>query len=372
MSKRRLPAEWEKQAAVLLSFPRPDGDYGAFAEAAARQHLNLCATICQVCPVILVASDLAFFKAVYEELASPSAGNENGSALYRNGRADLSITQFGHPLFVIELAGDDVWARDFGPISVIEDQEIKMIDYVFNGWGGKYNAELDNTVTSRLINAGIIKPATFQQSKLVLEGGSIESDGAGTVMSTRKCLLHPGRNPGLSEAEILTILRRDLGAEQVLMLSSGHLENDDTDAHIDTIARFAPGGRIVYQGCQDPQDVHYADFQRMAKELAAFADTSGKAYQLYELPWPPPTYSREDGRRLPASYANFLVINGMVICPAIHKKSDPEAKAVLERAFPDHLVKFVAADYLLEQHGSVHCLTMNIPLTQDSRVVPII
>ncbi|PHI20051.1 agmatine deiminase [Lewinellaceae bacterium SD302] len=359
-----LPPEWHPQQVVLLSFPRRGGDYGELSIPTARQHLDLCATICQYTPVILVLSDQKLFNQVWTER------NEKEVRGPENIRFDRIIYAFRYPLYLVYLDTNDVWARDFGPITIIENGRATVCDFTFNGWGEKYPAELDNAVTRGLVARAILYGAQYNPLPLVLEGGSIESDGAGTVMSTSKCLFHTRRNSHHSREELIMLLKRFLGIRQLLLLDYGHLENDDTDGHIDTLARFAPGNVIVYQACDDPDDEHYNEFQRMAQQLATFKNTEGVNYELLPLPWPSPVYSQEDRRRLPASYANFLITNGAVIVPAIDKKSDPEAVAVLQRAFPDRSIVLQSADFLLEQHGSIHCLTMQIPAIPGCPVVP--
>lgn len=361
---KRLPAEWEAQQAVVLSFPRRAGDYGDFIFAAADQHLDLCKTICRFVPVVLLVDDTELFDEVWakrEEQVTEGSGN---------ARFDRVIHLTSHPLYLVHLPTNDVWARDFGPITLIENGKPLICDFQFNGWGQKYPADADNAVTAALVRRNIMPESSYLPLQFVLEGGSIESDGAGTVMSTSKCLLHPKRNTGLSRTAIIKQLKQILGAQQILLLDHGHLTNDDTDAHIDTIARFAPDNTIVYQGCDDSEDSHFQDFQKMAAQLATFKNAVGEPYELMALPWPPAVFSREDGRRLPASYANFLITNDAVVVPAIHEKSDLEAVAVLQRAFPDRLIVLQPADYLLEQHGSIHCLSMQLPLIPDCPAVP--
>lgn len=365
---KRLPAEWELQQLVLLSFPRKSGDFGVLTNEVAMQHLELCATICRFTTVLLIVADRALFEQSLAKMSLQTSESEHRIEELE-AIADDVVRGFPYPLYMIELPTDDVWARDFGPITMLEAGKATICDFTFNGWGNKYPAELDNQITRALKVKGLFEQATFNEIPLVLEGGSIESDGAGTIMSTSKCLLNPERNPGLTIENIKNELKAALAADQILLLDHGHLKNDDTDAHIDTIARFAPDNAIVYQACDDPEDSHYADFQAMAAQLKGFKNTAGEAYKLYALPWPPPTHSQEDGRRLPAAYANFLITNGAVIVPAINEKSDLEAVAVLERAFPDHLIVLQPANYIVEQHGSIHCLTMQIPLIPECPVV---
>lgn len=381
--QRRMPAEWERQSAVLLSFPRAAGDWGSLAQEVADQHLALVLSIAQYTPVTLIVADAELL-----ELSRQRSGRGDLSPLgtllqpnsrqseetdtsfvgSRRGKASLVAQdelpqawwkpQQSHPIRLCFLAANDVWARDFGPISIEENGQRKLLNFTFNGWGNKFDASLDNTLTERLHLAGVFGELVLESIPLVFEGGSIESDGQGTLLSTTQCLLSPERNPHLSQAEISAQLLDALGAHRILYLDHGHLEGDDTDAHIDTLARFASEDTIVYQACDDPEDSHYAAFQAMEAQLRSFRRSNGWPYRLLALPWHPPTYSREDGRRLPGTYANFLITNGAVLLPTAGHPRDAEALAVLEQAFPDRRILPTPAHYFVEQHGSVHCLTM--------------
>lgn len=377
--KNRLPAEWSPQEFVIMSFPRSDGDYGILTNEVAIQHLALACCIAQFTPVLMVVADLPLFNLVSQrirknittKLKGPEFQSSVLSLAWAKHQDIQRCTGFEFPLFRVELATNDVWARDFGPLTICDGLGNRVVlDFTFNGWGNKYPAELDNAITRQLHHLGVFGAAQLQSVDLVLEGGGIESDGAGTIMATRQCLFNNNRNPNRTEAEIMHILKTAFNAKELLLVEHGYLENDDTDAHIDTIVRFAPNNVIVYQACDDPSDPHYTDFRAMAEQLRSFTNAEGQAYTCLPLPWPEPVYSRIDGRRLPASYANFLVTNGAVIVPAINKKSDPEAVAVLQRAFPDHLIVLQPTDYLLEQYGSIHCLTMQFPASQGSQAAP--
>lgn len=369
MNKRRMPAEWERQTAVILSFPRREGDWGNLVNKITHQHLELISKIAEFTPVILLVAD--------PELLQESLRKANldwqSSSTYPLIQGDINsnnITVTGehwylfrlskrlHPILCIPEPMNDVWARDFGPITIFENEQLTLLDFTFNGWGGKYSAELDNLATRALHQRGAFGNVPLATLALVLEGGSIESNGAGTIMTTSKCLLHPGRNPHLSKSEITSKLKSYLGAEQVLYLENGHLIGDDTDAHIDTLARFIKPDTIAYQSCDDVQDVHYAGFKRMEAELRTFRQLDGKPYNLIPLPWHPPVFSEEDGRRLPASYANFLITNKGVLVPGASPGTDIIAAAVLKKALPNHKINICPAAYFLEQHGSIHCLTM--------------
>jgi agmatine deiminase len=337
----RLPAEWEAQAGVMLTWPHPHGDWGAALSAAHVAFAELVAAVVRFEPVLITCYDDTQLAAVQETLAA------RGVPLDRIG-------------FVL-CPSDDVWARDHGPITVYQEGALPtLVDFTFNGWGGKFPAALDNQVTRRLHAAGAFGSVDCRRIDWVLEGGSIESDGQGTILTTRRCLLTDTRNLGVSQRHVEMQLRDRLGAQRVLWLEHGALEGDDTDSHIDMLARFCDLDTIAYTGCDDPSDAHYAELKAMEAELQALRTLRGAPYRLLPLPWPRPAYA-EDGHRLPLSYANFLIVNGGVIAPSYGDPADDQALAVLRQAFPEREVVAVPALPLIVQHGSLHCVSMQIP-----------
>jgi agmatine deiminase len=257
-------------------------------------------------------------------------------------------------------ASDDTWARDHGGITVETASGPQLLDFIFNGWGNKFSASRDNQITSCLHQAKVFGEAPIHSIPLVLEGGSIESDGKGTLLTTSACLLSPERNPHLSKDEIEKALTQFLGAQNILWLDHGALEGDDTDAHIDTLARFCQEDTIAYVACDDPTDPHYKELRAMQRQLAGFRQKNGKPYRLIPLPWPAACYAA-DGHRLPATYANFLITNGALIVPIYGLPQDEEALKILEQTFPEREVVGVNCRPLIEQHGSLHCVTMQYP-----------
>jgi agmatine/peptidylarginine deiminase len=262
-------------------------------------------------------------------------------------------------LHIYQVESNDVWVRDHGPITVFRGGRPVHLDFVFNGWGGKFEAGLDNRITRNLAAQGALT-AQVETFDFVLEGGAIEVDGAGTLLTTERCLLAPTRNPQLNKTQIEDFLKPRLGVERVLWLRHGDLLGDDTDGHIDTIARFCDAGTIAYQACEDKDDAHYEDLQAMAAELAVFRRADGEPYKLVPLPLPAPIYD-EDGRRLPAGYANFLIINGAVLVPVYGDSNDEQALSRLRPCFPDREVIGIDCSALIQQYGSLHCVTMQIP-----------
>lgn len=262
-------------------------------------------------------------------------------------------------VILAEVPTNDTWCRDFGPITVQRDGTPVLLDFGFNAWGLKFAADLDNQVTRRLHAQGVFGKTPLVTQGLVLEGGSLESDGAGTLLTTSRCLLSPNRNPHLNRDQIAAQLTEQLGLQRVLWLEHGELEGDDTDAHIDTLARFAPDDTIVYQGCDNPDDCHFAALQAMEQELAGLRTADGRPYRLLPLPWPKPVY--DGSRRLPATYANYLVINGAVLVPTYGDAVDPAALEVIGSAYPGRDIIGIDARALIAQGGSIHCLTMQLP-----------
>ena len=256
---------------------------------------------------------------------------------------------------------NDTWARDHGFISLVNDQgQRRLLDYQFNGWGEKFPAELDNAINRRLYDEGRIKGEYIDCLDFVLEGGSIESDGKGTIFTTSGCLMAPHRNQPLTKEEIESRLLRDLHARRILWIDHGNLTGDDTDGHIDTLVRICPDDTLLYMGCENPQDEQYEALQRMEEQLRTFRTLEGKPYRLIKLPIPRPIVF--EGDRLPATYANFLVINGAVLCPTYNQPDlDAEALRLIREAFPGREIVGIDCRSIIKQHGSLHCCTMQYP-----------
>jgi len=334
-----LPPEWAPQSSVMLTWPRREGDFARHFEAVERNFTAIAVAIAR-----------------HENLHVNVAQDAPGLA--------ARLVAAGVPnerLQVYAMPNDDVWARDHGPITVVRDGKLLHLDFTFNGWGGKFPAERDNALTGRLITVGAWK-APVESVDFVLEGGAIEVDGTGTLLTTERCLLAPTRNPTLDKTAIEKVLRDKFGVSRILWLKHGDLLGDDTDGHIDTIARFCDAHTIAYQGCEDRDDPHYADLAAMAAELAAFRTAEGKPYKLVPLPLPAAMHDPDDGRRLPAGYANFLIINGAVLAPVYgDAKNDAVALERLRPRFPGREVVPIECRALIHQYGSLHCVTMQIP-----------
>lgn len=333
----RLPAEWEPQSAVLIAWPHADTDWADRLGEVEETYIALVAAITRFQPVLICVAD--------DDLQAYSR------ARLASARVDMSQVRF------VEIAYDDTWLRDSGPITLRGNGDFHLLDFRFTGWGGKFDASRDDRLVEGLHEAGTFLNSSRQSIDFALEGGAIDSDGAGTLLTTWTCLHE--RHPDSDRDELGTRLAEWLHQDRVLWLDHGYLEGDDTDAHVDTLARFAAQDAIVFQGCDNPTDSHYVELQAMAAELAALRTRDGLPYRLFPLPWAQPIV--DDGRRLAASYANFLIVNGAVLVPAYGDAADPLAAAVLEEAFPDREIVPVPCRSLIWQNGSLHCITMQLP-----------
>lgn len=339
MTDLLFPAEWHKQDAILLTWPHQDSDW--------HEHLADVESV-----YLDILGQLSHSQDILIQL-HPSIDFDTLSKRFEQEGINQARCH------LIPLSSSDTWARDHGPITVLKAGHPCLYDFTFNGWGSKFEADLDNALNQSMADKGVFD-APMESIDWVLEGGSIETDGAGTLMTTRQCLLNTNRNGTATEADVAQRLKQWFGIEQIIWLESGALEGDDTDAHIDTLARFAPGQRIVYQGCDDAQDPHYAALQRMVSELEQARASSGEAYELIALPWPDAQFN-DAGDRLPATYANFLICNQVVLAPCYGVRQDEPALSTLSRAFPEHRVIGINCRALIEQYGSLHCITMQLP-----------
>jgi agmatine/peptidylarginine deiminase len=268
-----------------------------------------------------------------------------------------------HNLILVQLDSNDTWARDHGPITMIDHGNAILHDFQFNGWGLKFPAFLDNQLTTELYKKGIFqRDATYvNRLNFVLEGGSFESDGQGTLLTTEKCQLSKNRNEKFSKSEIEDYLIKTFDIQRVLWLSSGYLAGDDTDSHVDTLARFCDEKTIAYVKCDDPSDEHFDQLKQMEAEIGSFKSLDGSAYRLIELPMAE-YVEDESGRRLPATYANFLIINNKVLLPFYSTGKDEIARNALQSAFPSREVIGIECSTLIKQYGSLHCVTMQFPV----------
>jgi agmatine/peptidylarginine deiminase len=333
----RLPAEWESQSAILIAWPHADTDWAARLGEVEDTYVALVAAITRFQPVVICVAD--------DDLQTYA------EARLRSARVDMAKVRF------VPAEYDDTWLRDTGPITLRDGGRYKLLDFRFTGWGGKYEASRDDRLVGELSGMNLFHNYFVQTIDFALEGGAIDTDGAGTLLTTWQCLHE--RHPQASREELSQRLAGWLKQDRVLWLDHGYLEGDDTDAHVDTLARFAPDNAIVFQACDDPNDSHHAELTAMGDEIAALRTRDGQPYRLYPLPWAEPIL--DDGRRLAASYANYLILNGAVLMPSYGDRSDNAAAAVLARAYPDREIVQVPCRSLIWQNGSLHCITMQLP-----------
>ena len=316
-------AEWEPQRGVQLTWPHKDTDW---------------------------APILPEITAVYEEMAREISKRE---ALLIVAPKELQSELLPLTSYLLPLTSNDTWARDHGFITVEETSDLILLDFKFNGWGEKFPADLDNQINKQLFDKGLVKGVYEDHLDFVLEGGSIESDGKGTIFTTACCLLAPHRNQPLTAQQIEDRLKEYLGAERIVWLHHGSLIGDDTDGHIDTLVRICPDDTLLYTG----GDEAHPDLYEMEHELQTLRTIEGQPYRLLKLPLPRPIY--DEGDRLPATYANYLVINGAVLVPTYNQPDlDQEAMHVIQQAFPDREIVGIDCRAVIKQHGSLHCCTM--------------
>ncbi len=340
-----LLPEWTPQSGVMLTWPH--------------EHSDWFATLAEVEPVFVeIARQISLHERVVIACWDEQHLVHVEQLLKHAGAAPDKISLYAVP-------SNDTWARDHGPITVLEQGNTpRLLDFTFNGWGCKFDAGLDNQLTDRLHAAGAFHATPLQNIDVVLEGGSIEVDGAGTLLTTRRCLMSPMRNPHLNQQQVESLLGQLLGVNRFLRLDNGYLAGDDTDSHIDTLARFCDARTIAYVACDDHNDEHYPELKAMEKELKAFRTRDDQPYHLVPLPWPQAKFD-EDGHRLPATYANFLIINGAVLVPTYDDPADEAALARIKDCFPLREIIGIPCLPLIMQHGSLHCVTMQLGAVKE-------
>ena len=327
---RRLPAEWEKQSFLQFTFPHKDSDWADLLPEVTQCFVEIISKASQFQDILIICDNI---KRVH--------------SLFNNHRN----------IFCIQNPSNDTWARDHGGISIYENENPVILDFEFNGWGNKFNARYDNQITRKLFDMEAFTNCNLKSIPFILEGGAIETDGNGTLLTTSQCLLNRNRNPEFSKKEMEAFLNKELGINSFLWLDYGYLAGDDTDSHIDTLARFCNEKTIIYQGCRNPNDEHYIELLKMKQQLQSFYKSDKKPYTLVELPFPDACTDMK-GNRLPASYANFTIINDAVLLPVYGVSQDQEAIKIIKRCFPKRKIIDINCRVLIEQHGSLHCITM--------------
>lgn len=330
-----LLPEWAEQAAVLMAWPHESTDWQPWLAAIQQDYVALAAAIAQEVPPIILCQDDAHRQLILQQLGD----------------------RCQHDPHTIIAPYNDTWCRDYGPITLGAAGKVQMLDFCFNGWGDKYDAGLDNQINRSLSQ---VWQADLTTLDFELEGGSIETDGQGTLLTTTHCLLDSNRNNDLSDAEIEAYVLEKLGLQRALWLHRGALFGDDTDSHIDNLARFTSADTIVYAICREPGDPHTEHLQAMEAELKAFRQPNGEPYKLHGIHIPEPQYD-ENGKRLPGSYINFLIVNNSVIVPVFDCPQDKAALETLQACFPGKRLLPVPGKNLIKQYGGPHCATMQLP-----------
>ncbi|MCR4772806.1 MAG: agmatine deiminase family protein [Prevotella sp.] len=343
MNNYILPAEWHRQEAVIITWPHEDTDWRDYLD-------EITATMVQMAKAIAKHERLIIAAQYPERLIAKLDSKLNADEMLNVG--------------IYRIDNDDTWARDHGFITLLPENgsgKRKLLDFRFNGWGEKFAAEKDNEINANLFEQGAIAGEYEDNLDFVLEGGSIESDGKGTVFTTSQCLLAPNRNQPMDKEQIEVELKKRLHAERVVWLDYGNLIGDDTDGHIDTIVRVCPDDTLLYIKCDDKDDEQYADFKKLEDQLKTLRTIDGKPYKLVALPFTKAI--SYDGERLPATYANFLIINDAVIVPTYNQEeADRKAMDTIAKVFPDREIIGIGAGVIIRQHGSIHCLTMQVPV----------
>lgn len=330
--------EWELKGRILLAFPHLQTDWAGILPEAVEQYRRIIRAFLENGErLIIVAPDTDWVKEQLDDI-------------------DYSNVEF------FQIPTNDTWTRDYGPIAVERHDRVRALDFGFNGWGLKFAADKDNLVNLHMEQARYMPVGMYRNCReFILEGGSLETDGEGTLLTTSKCLLSPNRNGGGTKHEIGERLTRELGVDHILWLDYGALMGDDTDSHIDTLCRMAPGNTILFTGCRNMDDPQFEELLHMRAQLSLFRNSEGEAYNLVELPLPDAIYD-EDGNRLPATYANYLVTSKTLYMPTYGQPAnDLLACQTVKIAFPGHKVVPIDCRTLIRQHGSLHCSTMMVP-----------
>lgn len=323
----RAYAEWEKQELIFLSLPHKNSDWKPYLNEILDSYEELVAAIVPFQKVVLICPDEEIFNSRF---------------------AKFDNVEF------IKIDTDDTWIRDYGMIDVENGDKILSYDFKFNAWGGKFESSKDNAVNLELTKHF---KSDLREVDFILEGGSIEFDGQGTLLTTETCLLNDNRNSKFNKEQIEAKLKELFGLKRVIWLKHGFIKGDDTDSHVDTLARFISPDTIAYACTDDKNDEHYEELEKMKQELEA---TGSK---LLELPLPKAKFY--EGKRLGCTYANFIFVNGALIVPTYN---DPNDKIVLERlakALPDHKIIGVNSLVFVRQNGSLHCSSQNRFLRRD-------
>ncbi len=333
----RLPAEWEPQSAVMLTWPHKNSDWQDRLEAIEQVYMQICKTIASYQHCIIVCLDETHQKHIKSCLNSIDTNVQNC-------------------IFYI-CKSNDTWCRDYAALTTLNSEQLTLNNFIFNGWGNKYDASFDNAMTQSLYDIGMFETNNVNNHDFVLEGGSIETDGQGALLTTAACLMK--RHTDKTREEINNYLNTSFGTNHILWLEHGSLSGDDTDCHIDNLARFSDPTNIIYAACDNPDHPDFAPLESMKAELEKLKKADGTPYKLIAIPVPEPIYDEE--KLLPASYVNFLIINDAVLVPVFGQESDAYALKTIQNCFPDREIIGIMATALIQQYGGIHCATMQFP-----------
>lgn len=336
-SNIRLPAEWESQSGILLTWPHNKSDWHDNLDEISEVYLEMCRAICQYEKILVICYDRQH--------------KESIESLFISSRIDKKSYS------LTTCKTNDTWCRDYGPITVHTDNKLLLNNFIFNGWGNKYQSNLDNAVSRYLYDENFFNNHEMHERDFVLEGGSIESDGNGTILTTSHCLLK--RHPDKSRTDIERLLKETLGVTTVLWLGHGSISGDDTDNHIDNLARFANEHTIIYSACNNSQHPDFESLREMEQELSCLKQPNGNKYIL--VPLYLPETKHYEGIILPASYVNFLIINQAVLVPIFDDPQDEFVLEKLQQCFSNRNIIGIRSDALIKQLGGIHCASMQFP-----------
>jgi agmatine deiminase len=325
-----LLPEWSPQEAVLLVWPDQHTDWQPWLTEVQEVYLQIIAALNQThTAVVLLVRDIAVVscKNILPKLAK---------------------------VLLVKADYNDTWIRDYGFLTCSNQGSKQPVEFIFNGWGNKFDGTKDNKINQQVLSQLCQLP--IKKIDLVLEGGAIEIDEQGTLLSTKLCLTNTQRNGNKSLAEYQHDLQHYLGANKTIILGNGHLQGDDTDGHIDTLVRFSPVNAIVVQSAFNrPTDSHFKSLQALVNECRECLPD----HKIFELPLP--YVLNTQGERLPASYANYLITNQQVLCPIYLQEEDDIALEIIQKAYPEHKIVAINCLPLVQQFGSLHCISMQIP-----------
>lgn len=353
----RMPAEWEAHSQTWMVWPERSDNWRLGGKPAQTAFTAVAKAIAAFEPVTVCVS----------------AGQ------YENARARLDHGN----IRVLEVSSDDAWVRDTGPTFVTDQQgDVRGVDWSFNAWGGFDGGlyapwQRDDQVASKILE--IERCARYRTEGFVLEGGSIHVDGEGTLITTEECLLNRNRNPHLDRAQIEAVLREHLSIDTVIWLPDG-LFNDETDGHVDNFCCYVRPGEVLLAWTDDASDPNYPRCQAAMRVLEQARDAKGRQLIVHKMPIPGPLHAtaaecagvdlvagsqeRSPAVRLAGSYVNFLIVNGGIVAPSFDDSQDEQARAILERLFPEHRVVLVPGREILLGGGNIHCITQQQPAPQ--------